>query len=132
MRYTAIGRIQDRVLIATYHHYTTGAPASKVCPPVCLPSYHNVRRDRAAPRCLTRLIHARVQYLAVAQKVLNSDKVLSQQSANVPNAVDDASCLMQTDKKYMFIGLTSPKLPCTAAVCVQRPSEAPAIPLNLA
>jgi len=45
-----------------------------------------------------------LQYLAVAQKVLNSDKVLSQQSANVPNAVDDASCLMQTDKKYMFIG----------------------------
>lgn len=36
--------------------------------------------------------------------MLNSDKVLSQQSANVPNAVDDASCLMQTDKKYMFIG----------------------------
>ena len=30
VRYTAIGRISDRVLIATYHHYTTGAPASKV------------------------------------------------------------------------------------------------------
>lgn len=79
MRYTAIGRIQDRVLIATYHHYTTGAPASK--------------------------------YLAVAQKVLNSDKVLSQQSANVPNAVDDASCLMQTDKKYMFIAFVSKDYP---------------------
>jgi len=79
VRYTAIGRIQDRVLIATYHHYTTGAPASK--------------------------------YLAVAQKVLNSDKVLSQQSANVPNAVDDASCLMQTDKKYMFIAFVSQTYP---------------------
>jgi len=79
VRYTAIGRIQDRVLIATYHHYTAGAPASK--------------------------------YLAVAQKVLNSDKVLSQQSANVPNAVDDASCLMQTDKKYMFIAFVSKDYP---------------------
>merc|ERR1712216_987689 len=79
VRYTAIGRIQDRVLIATYHHHTTGAPASK--------------------------------YLEVAQKVLNSDKVLSQQSANVPNAVDDASCLMQTDKKYMFIAFVSQTYP---------------------
>lgn len=79
VRYTAIGRIQDRVLIATYHHYTTGAPGAK--------------------------------YLAVAQKVLNSDKVLSQQSANVPNAVDDASCLMQTDKKYMFIAFVSKTYP---------------------
>jgi hypothetical protein len=105
VRYTAIGRIQDRVLVATYHHYTTGAPASKV--------------GAAAARTFLKFGSARslyktgcsrgpqcgVQYLAVAQKVLNSDKVLSQQSANVPNAVDDASCLMQTDKKYMFIGL---------------------------
>jgi hypothetical protein len=45
-----------------------------------------------------------LQYLAVAQKVLNSDKVLSQQSANVPNAVEDASCLMQADKNFMYIG----------------------------
>lgn len=43
------------------------------------------------------------KYSAVAQKVLNSDKVLSQQSANVPQAVDDASCLMQADKSFMFI-----------------------------
>ena len=45
------------------------------------------------------------QYLAVSQKVLNSDKVLSQQSANVPNAVEDSSCLMQADKNYMYIGV---------------------------
>ncbi len=107
VRYTAIGRIQDRVLIATYHHYTTGAPASKVGAAAVRttsnfgssPSLRHIQQDCAyGPQC-------GVQYLAVAQKVLNSDKVLSQQSANVPNAVDDASCLMQTDKKYMFIGL---------------------------
>eukprot|EP00283_Hemiselmis_rufescens_P017985 CAMPEP_0173438040 /NCGR_PEP_ID=MMETSP1357-20121228/19226_1 /TAXON_ID=77926 /ORGANISM="Hemiselmis rufescens, Strain PCC563" /LENGTH=230 /DNA_ID=CAMNT_0014403287 /DNA_START=6 /DNA_END=698 /DNA_ORIENTATION=- len=71
IRYAAIGRVSDRVLVSTYHHFSQGAPAAK--------------------------------YLAVAQKVLNSDKVLSQQSANVPNAVDDASCLMQADKSFMFI-----------------------------
>lgn len=71
IRYCAIGRISDRVLVATYHHFTQGAPAAK--------------------------------YLAVAQKVLNSDKVLSQQSANVPNAVEDSSCLMQADKSFMYI-----------------------------
>eukprot|EP00286_Rhodomonas_abbreviata_P029031 CAMPEP_0181315746 /NCGR_PEP_ID=MMETSP1101-20121128/15536_1 /TAXON_ID=46948 /ORGANISM="Rhodomonas abbreviata, Strain Caron Lab Isolate" /LENGTH=260 /DNA_ID=CAMNT_0023422967 /DNA_START=26 /DNA_END=806 /DNA_ORIENTATION=+ len=71
VRYTAIGRISDRVLIATYRHYTSGPTAEK--------------------------------YLAVSQKVLNSDKVLSQQSANVPKALDDSSCLMQTDKTYMYI-----------------------------
>lgn len=43
--------------------------------------------------------------------MLNSDKVLSQQSANVPNAVDDASCLMQTDKKHMFIAFVSSDYP---------------------
>lgn len=36
--------------------------------------------------------------------MLNSDKVLSQQSANVPNAVEDSSCLMQADKNFMYIG----------------------------
>jgi hypothetical protein len=53
-----------------------------------------------------------VQYLAVSQKILNSDKVLSQQSANVPNAVEDSSCLMQADKNYMYIGQSvfSPQL----------------------
>ena len=43
----------------------------------------------------------------MSQKVLNSDKVLSQQSANVPNAVDDSSCLMQADNDYMYIGSDS-------------------------
>lgn len=52
-----------------------------------------------------------VQYLAVSQKVLNSDKVLSQQSANVPNAVEESSCLMQADKDYMYIGTPLP--PCS-------------------
>mmetsp|Transcript_23091 Transcript_23091/g.54740 ORF Transcript_23091/g.54740 Transcript_23091/m.54740 type:complete len:231 (+) Transcript_23091:44-736(+) len=71
VRYTAIGRISDRVLVATYRHYSAGPTAEK--------------------------------YLAVSQKVLNSDKVLSQQSANVPNALEDSSCLMQADTKFMYI-----------------------------
>ena len=117
----AIGRIDGRVLIATYHHHTSGAAASKVyC--VCMIVHRDSRQHKSVlsplyefvwRTALTRLLAVHfcgdlivlVQYLSVAQKVLASDKVLSQQSASVPNAVEDANCLMQTDKKYMYIGL---------------------------
>jgi hypothetical protein len=49
VRYTAIGRISDRVLIATYHHYTTGAPASKVLHLV--PQFRIHRASNPCPAC---------------------------------------------------------------------------------
>ena len=91
VRYCAVGRISDRVLIATYLHYTAGPDTKKVW----LASIS----ARWGTNCARF-----VQYLAVSQKILNSDKVLSQQSANVPNAVEDSSCLMQADTNYMYIG----------------------------
>jgi hypothetical protein len=44
------------------------------------------------------------QYLDVAQKILKSDKVLAQKCANVPNAVEESSCLMQADANFMYVG----------------------------
>jgi hypothetical protein len=46
----------------------------------------------------------RLKYLVVSKKVLNSDKVVSQRSASIPNAVEDNSCLVCADQAYMFIG----------------------------
>ena len=46
-----------------------------------------------------------LQYLLVSQKVLNSDKVVSQRSASIPNAVEDSSCLICVDHVYMFVGM---------------------------
>ena len=93
VRYCAVGRISDRVLISTYLHFTAGPDTKKVGQ-----RYLNLGRRRQDSNI------GFSQYLAVSQKVLNSDKVLSQQSANVPNAVEDSSCLMQADKNFMYIG----------------------------
>ena len=84
------------MLISTYLHFTTGPDSKKVVPKLA------TRGD-----LLLLTTSCFPQYLAVSQKVLNSDKVLSQQSANVPNAVDDASCLMQADKNFMYLGKKS-------------------------
>ena len=82
----------------------------------------------ATPLTLTARI---VQYLTIAQKILNSDKVLSQKCANVPNAVEDSSCLMQADSDYMYAGWSSAHLfpaavfqrltlpSCTNSICAQ-------------
>ena len=95
VRYCAIGRISDRVLVSTYLHFTAGtADTKKVL----------IFQIFPADVGLPSLVFA-FQYLSVSQKVLNSDKVLSQQSANVPNAVEDSSCLMQADKTFMYIGI---------------------------
>jgi hypothetical protein len=54
-----------------------------------------------------------LQYLDVAQKILKNDKVLSQKCANVPNAVEESSCLMQADSNFMYVGKSQPLLVST-------------------
>ena len=45
-----------------------------------------------------------LQFLAVRQKVLNSDKVLAERNANTPNAVDDSCCTFSVDDDHIYIG----------------------------
>mmetsp|Transcript_45888 Transcript_45888/g.96111 ORF Transcript_45888/g.96111 Transcript_45888/m.96111 type:complete len:233 (-) Transcript_45888:27-725(-) len=51
------------------------------------------------------------KYLDVAQKILKSDKVLSQKCANVPNAVEESSCLMQADANFMYVAFVHKSYP---------------------
>ncbi len=84
-------------MLASYLHFTAGPEAKKV-------DLFNIRIDFIS-KDLNRLF---CQYLDIAQKILKNDKVLSQKCANVPNAVEESSCLMQADSNFMYVGMSQP------------------------